>query len=385
MFKPKFVKQGLLLQKGVKKFLHYKEDIIPEPALENIRVQSEAFDAALKARDKDAVKVEADKLTKVCQKSVPNYRNSHIQENIEVIFVAIVIAVGIRAYFLQPFKIPTGSMQPTLNGIIGYDMTGDQNYESPGFLGKFWEKVTRGRTYLDVVLKEDGVLTGVEEVTVAKFFTYTDLHFKNPAQDIRLKAPIGKLPELGFQRRLNVPLGSLNNKDWVLSRPTPLKAGSVIARGYVDTGDQVLVNKFSYHFRQPKRGEVFVFNTRGIEQITPRNSLEPSQHYIKRLAGVPGDRLEVYPNDLRINGKTAEEPGFQRVMTDPAYAPGYGEMPGRAVELSATPGRKEYFAMGDNSMHSSDSRMWGTVPEENVVGPALLVYWPFIPHWGLID
>ncbi|MEZ5430860.1 MAG: S26 family signal peptidase [Verrucomicrobiales bacterium] len=81
--------------------------------------------------------------------------------------------------------------------------------------------------------------------------------------------------------------------------PPPSKKGQLIARGYVETGDQVIVDKFSYHWRRPQHDEVFVFNTRGIAGINV-SSNEGSQHYIKRLAGVPGDRVEIKDQQLAL-------------------------------------------------------------------------------------
>ena len=82
--------------------------------------------------------------------------------------------------------------------------------------------------------------------------------------------------------------------------------GDVIARGYVDTGDHVFVDKISYNFRPPRRGEVFVFNTKNIMTPENKNNPEgPSQYYIKRLAGVPGDTLRIDSPNLFINGEIA--------------------------------------------------------------------------------
>ena len=108
--------------------------------------------------------------------------------------------------------------------------------------------------------------------------------------------------------------------------------------------------------------------------------------YIKRLAGLPGDTLRIEPPKLYINGKTAEGFGFARVMS--AKAPYAGYALGRdylaAPNSTYSVPAHGYFAMGDNSYNSYDSRYWGPVPEENLVGRGLFVYWPFNRHWGLI-
>jgi signal peptidase I len=136
----------------------------------------------------------------------------------------------------------------------------------------------------------------------------------------------------------------------------------------------------SYHFRKPNRGEVFVFTTGGIRGIsTP--ATYGSQHYIKRLGGVPGDQIDIEEPYLNHNGKRAVEPGFLKVMSREGGYTGYtNEGTNRHILLKD----EEYFALGDNSASSSDSRMWGTVPEQNLVGRALVAYWPFSGHWGVI-
>jgi signal peptidase I len=209
--------------------------------------------------------------------------------------------------------------------------------------------------------------------------------------------------------------------DFNVVRDRPIQRGEIIARGAVDTGDQVFVDKFTYNFMKPHRGDVFVFRTRGILGIA-----DQTQFYIKRLAGLPGDVLRIDPPSLYVNGKLAEGYGFQRVMAEKFGYLGYSEGPlevreiekqlqelqtlkgkakkdglgDRVTELENNEqvvrerleyGKKKlvvpergYFAMGDNSHNSYDSRWWGPVPEENLVGRGLLVYWPFRPHWGLI-
>ena len=112
------MKKAKLLRKGVVKFLSYKKDLISEKLFSEITTALEGFDEAVESRDKERIKLAAKELTKLCEQSVPQPSNPAIRENLEVILVAIVIAVGIRTYCVQPFRIPTGSMQPTLNGII---------------------------------------------------------------------------------------------------------------------------------------------------------------------------------------------------------------------------------------------------------------------------
>ena len=124
--------------------------------------------------------------------------------------------------------------------------------------------------------------------------------------------------------------------------------------------------------------------TRGLTGIEDRFSSEErkggAQHYIKRLAGVPGDHLQVRPPKLLINGEVAKEEGFLKVMSQEDGYNGYTT----GYKLDFELGPEEYIALGDNSRNSSDSRVWGTVPRDNVIGRAMYVYLPLGHHWGKI-
>jgi signal peptidase I len=381
-------KEGFALIKGVKKFLRYNDDLISDGKKEEIARKRGEFLDGLRdtSRKRKELEALAGELTETCKKSVRDYQPSAWKENIEVIFVAVVIAMGIRAYFIQQFKIPTGSMQPTLNGIIAYptkEMNPDaernapDDYEKPGLPGRIRDQIWYGRSHVEWVVEEDDALILDRDHFFGKthflFFTRTYLKtqkghtFSAPGTDSRVMSLINT--EL-----VPYPGGS---------RIIPVKAGDVIAKGFVDTGDQLVVNKFVYHWQTPKRGEVFVFHTRNIGFIQSRldDPRQGSQHYIKRLTGVPGDTLKIEPPMLLVNGKPATEPGIQRVMSREGYYTGYTLQGTGQVTLP----EGAYWAMGDNSENSSDSRNWGVVPELNIVGRAAFVYYPFGHHFGKVD
>jgi signal peptidase I len=379
MFKPKFVKNGELLLKGVRRFIHYRRDILPAAKLTAIQELVQQFETALANSNEKRIEELAKELTAACEGAGPDYRNSALAENIEVFFVAIAIALGIRAYIAQPFKIPTGSMQPTLNGIIGHS-TKDTGEKMPNPIVRAIDIVRLGRSWVDIVAKEDDIIVGLESYTMFKFFTRTRLVGKKHTYEI--PGPENRvLEDFGINRWL----GRQPVFDGVRARvsvvPTLVRKGDVIARGYIDSGDQVIVDKFSYHFCPPKRGEVFVFTTKNIRGIRLEDELMGSIHYIKRLVGLPGDRIDVKEPELWINQHKASEFGMQRVMTQKDGYRGYQEE-GRWAHYDLEKG--QYMAMGDNSYNSFDSRGWGPVPEQNLVGRALMVYWPFNNHWGFI-
>ena len=253
-------------------------------------------------------------------------------------------------------------MQPTLNGIVGHPST----EPPPNILQQIGEFIVRGRNYINVVSHEDDQVFEITPKKVLFFFTFSRLICQR--QNFLVYAS----PDtLGHD--FNVLPGRMYHR------------GEIIARGAIDTGDQVFVDKFSYNFVKPHRGDVFVFRTNHIPGIRADPDAGPP-FYIKRLAGLPGDTLRIDPPFLYVNGRKAEGYGFDRVMSAKPPYRGYalGQQHLSQPDRSYTVPLNGYFALGDNSYNSYDSRYWGPVPEENLVGRGLLVYWPFYPHWGLI-
>lgn len=393
-FTPRYLKHAKLLHKGVTRFLNYKRDLLPADKLDQIQTLRTSLEDAMKARDRERLKMLNEEINRVCEKALPEAAPSEIAENVEVIFVAIVIALGIRAYIAQPFQIPTGSMQPTLNGITAEATAEDPR---PGPIGWVASLFSSTR-HINVVSDHTGYLDDQQPITEHRFLIfmpYCKLHFRD-GHTIKINAPQRQLlDELQLVKHIHSqPVETTNDTPdrrmvYGLRGGEHIQEGQLLARGTVRNGDHVLVDKFSYHFRTPTRGEVFVFTTKHINRINVPAE-QGSQHYIKRLAGVPGDLLDVQSPKLFINGKEAGEVGFQKVMQGTRDKPvngyrgyGFAESVGGIInKIHLRP--EDYFAMGDNSYNSSDSRVWGPVPERNLVGPALFCYWPITSHWGLI-
>ncbi|MDY6833618.1 MAG: signal peptidase I [Chloroflexota bacterium] len=116
-------------------------------------------------------------------------------------------------------------------------------------------------------------------------------------------------------------------------------------------GQYMLVNKLTYRFGSPQRGDVVILQR-------PENSSAP---YIKRVVGMPGEEVEVADGHVYINNELVHEPDYIPTTT--------------GVFHQVVP-EDEYFVLGDNRPNSSDSRYWGTIPREDIIGKVWVCYWP---------
>ena len=367
---------------NARKLLHRKRDLLSDEQYGKYSAEIDELEATAQnggAQDRQQVEAAIQRLDKSFGKFQPAQDDAGWRENVEVLLVAFVLAIAIRSYFLQPFKIPTGSMEPTLNGIVGHPTPADQ--PMPGMFQRVFESLWLGRTYVNVVSEVDDRVRELEPEKRFGFMDYTKIKCASGRNYSVHAAPDTLMHYVGSDG-----FGVYPGKAY--------KAGEAIVHGYVNTGDQVFVDKFTYNFRLPHRGDVFVFDTANIptDRRAEMDERIHSEYYIKRLAGTPGDVLRIDPPRLFINGQLAKEPGFVKVMrAEPRSGyRGYSGKLGPTFQYLTSPTDtftvppESYFALGDNSYNSSDSRVWGRVPAENVVGRGLYVYWPFTRHWGFI-
>lgn len=153
----------------------------------------------------------------------------------------------------------------------------------------------------------------------------------------------------------------------------------------LNVGQRVIVNRLVYHFREPKRGDIIVFHPSKKAEIQsddqcgvvkPQDSpcpktdtRESDTNFIKRIIGLPGDRIAVKGGKAVVNGKVIKEP-YARLNAC-ARNTLWCNLP-KAIKIP--PGH--FFMMGDNRGESDDSRYWGPIPKKWIIGEAFFTYWP---------
>ena len=124
--------------------------------------------------------------------------------------------------------------------------------------------------------------------------------------------------------------------------------------------DRILVNKFIFRFKEPQRGDVIVF----------RYPEDQKKDFIKRLIAKPGETVQIVNGNIWIDGKVVDEPQQIRSIYYYNYGP-YGK-----PDETITVPQDSYYVLGDNSASSRDSRYWGFVKRKEILGKALVIYWP---------
>jgi len=133
-----------------------------------------------------------------------------------------------------------------------------------------------------------------------------------------------------------------------------------------DRSDRILVNRLIYHFRDPKRKEIVVFNAPKRAALICQSGV-----YVKRIIGLPGDRWEERNGYVYIDGKRLDEPYVRPDRRDHENVQLSDLLPNATVIP-----KDRYLMMGDNRSESCDSRRWGLVPRKDLIGKVFLTYWP---------
>lgn len=323
---------------------------------------------------KAAVKV----LQDATEKIYPSSNRSGMRENVEVLIVAIGAAMAIRAFFFQPYKIPTGSMQPTLNGILVEAQAGPTVMDRLPF--KFFQWLATGTSYKEVRAKTSGDLIPFHDPMGNP---YMNPETGEPVYAISLTRTKAVINIGGVQQKIPIYMADMVNETVNETGVTHVEKGDVIAQGEVIAGDHILVNKMKYNFVQPERGDIAVFDTRNIDHP----NVPKGEFYIKRMVGIPGEKIQIKDDRYLVaEGEVIEEPPVFKMINESPLYEGHtfaGELRNNDAYIQL--GDDEYLMMGDNTLNSLDGRYFGAVPRGDFQGSAFFVYWPFREHWGTVE
>ena len=409
------------------KLLNHQRDQLSPDAVSELQESIENLRAMMRAGSgRKKLEEGVAKLEQTGSRKLIPYRNPGIRENVEVLLFAVAIAMSIRTFFFQPMGIPTGSMQPTLYGITEGNLAQEESV--PTGVSAWVQHYLAGVSHYNLVSEGNWQLMSIKPPRKKFLFFYKqqlifrDLDTKNKiVRDISPPMNTGK-SMLGYGRASTSSLSEfvLNSHNNYIYKP-----GEDIIKMRRESGDHLLVDRFTYNFRKPNRGEIIVFETKTI------NGIDQDLFYIKRLTGLPGDTMKigddrhlviknkswsngkrldatdhpfelVYSFDVGKNPEPARDSHFSGHVNQKAYekvlqqrrntlARENGVDPNRIYfngtnisphfsdgtqEFVVPPNR--YMAMGDNTVSSKDSRDWGSLPGNNIFGKAALIYWPFL-------
>jgi len=398
------------------KVYNYRHDLIPENDREKMRSLIDQVEILVHEKKYDTK--DFDSLENTLEPMMKKYGGriypvTFLSDNVETIIVAGILAISIRSFFLQPFKIPTNSMYPSFYGMTAevYDVRN----QPPSGLEKVWNFVIKNASNYSVIAPASGeVLIPLSKKNSNSVFAYTSRSYKwlgfwpsyenifsfvvdgktvdlaLPA-DFSIESVLMKAFPLADATNINQYIFSIKEHGKIVEKNGMryLSLGHVEKGNYIVNfdilgGDMLLVDRFTYNFRKPKIGEPIVFLTKYCEGLTAmRNGVPDDKYYIKRLVGQEGDTLHIEGSTLFRNGKPIEgSDAFAKNFEKEGLYSGYVADGALADGKKFTIPANHYYAMGDNSANSLDSRYWGSVPKEAFVGKSLVIIYPFTSRCG---
>lgn len=398
-----------------KKVLAYRRDILTIKAVETIEAEMHNLHQLYK--DKATTEKTLEKAIGSLESLLKEhggtiYPVTGMGENTEMLLVAAILAIGIRTFFFQPFEIPTNSMYPTYNGMTSaiYETPA----EAPSGTEKLYRTIALGATHYELKSSTEGLVSvplfeqndplagygyfKFNQVSGRKWFgllpstmrEYT-LFVGNNALSIRVPFEFNLddvIYKTFFPKSKNVAEAVMranmtgnvvkNSKGLLVQSSTFVKANEAVLNFDILSGDKLFVDRMCYNFVKPKIGDPIVFPTINVPGLEGED-----KYFIKRLVGKPGDILEVrepalFRNGLPIKGVAAFEKNQNKEGEYPGYTAVYRLAAGQQERIPAG----NFFAMGDNSPASRDSRYFGYVPEAEVIGKACFIFYPFSNRWG---
>ncbi|MDR2778675.1 MAG: signal peptidase I [Puniceicoccales bacterium] len=401
---------------SAKKILKYRKHLVGADVLASISSQVVTLESSIKAKNFENLVVQSKSLSGLLrQQGGDIFPETFLGTNTEVLFVAILLAIAIRTFFIQSFQIPTNSMTPTYYGMTCKLV--DSKTTVSNIWSKIWHKIkfcsrevnvftqnsgTVSIPLVKAILKKSNEITYVvpyEEMLVKKYLGLAKAKVRRYTifvdhRRYQIVSPIdlsldGILLERfckGYPSWKAVIASGKFDSNFSQDKGIEgvnteyfLAMGDSIIRFEIFPGDMLFVDKISCHFRSPKVGESVVFTTNAIKNFT-----RAPKFFIKRLVGKPTNTLNICNNQLFIDGKLATSNEILKKLNfkEKGYQNGYCPVGTLAEGCNITIPKRNLFVLGDNSKDSYDSRFWGFVPEKNICGYPLLIFYPLSNRWG---
>ncbi len=462
--------------KQINKHLLAQRDLLKPKATEALQesldqLQTEFKGRIIRTKNATALKEARENLFKTASETL-HLPDSAGRDLVETFLLVATLVLAFRTFFFQPFKIPTGSMQPTLYGITASDLSEknsdtlqgqaeqgtfvtDGNFFTPDDQGRIIQFSTgQNDARIQKVISPHEVKIDTGEpiprqpfnikpiappswgsklIDKLRGYSYHSLKAEGdwtlrmvhpPKQVFPLisKQTFEFINSQGKQITKNIWFPPVRAGEPFLSHTSPYiskttsKKGEYVFNLRVKTGDHLFVNRMTYNFRKPKRGDIAIF-TISQDSIPSRSASAPiaETFYIKRLVCVGGDTVTLgHDRQLNVRNKglfgddqvrriDSTYEGFSKLYSHPKVIVQKGDQHIFEAEqfaqdsiysghtpigllnydnqISVNPGH--YLMFGDNTVNSRDSREWGELPQENVIGHSSFVYWPPLsPRFG---